>query len=73
MRDRNAARAVLQSEIYRGAHRSAGARAPGATGVAPRSAARDGAGARTARQASGGSSPVTMLALLGLLDLFKGG
>ena len=73
MRDRNAARAVLQSEIYRGTHRSAGARPLETRGVAPRPAARDGAGARRARQASGGSSPVTMLALLGLLDLFKGG
>lgn len=74
MRDRNkAARAVLRSEIYRGAHRDVGPRPLGLGGVPPRPGAKDGAGAPRARQGSGASSSFTALALLGLLELFKGG
>lgn len=74
MRDRNrAAGAVLRSEVYRGAHRTAGAGPLGAGAVPPRRGAEDGAGVSRPRRSPGAPSHVTALALLGLLDIFKGG
>lgn len=77
MSDRNrAAGAVLRSEIYRDVHPGAGARPP-AGGVPSRAGAptgaRNGPRARKRRRVPGAPSPFTALALLGLLDLFKGG
>ncbi len=77
MADRNeAAGAVLRSGIYRDVHPGAGARPP-AGGVAPRAGAptgaRNGPQARKQRRMAGAPSPFTALALLGLLDLFRGG
>lgn len=74
MRDTNkAAGSVLRSEIYRDVHPNAGALPLPARGVPPRNGARDGADAPRRRRGTGASSPFTALALLGLLDLFKGG
>ena len=74
MRDRTkAASAVLRSEIYRGVRRTTGGGPLGAGTVPQRPDARNGAGAPRPRQGSGAPSHFTALALLGLLDLFKGG
>ena len=74
MRDRaKAAQAVLRSAAYRGAHHGAGASPLEATGAKSPPGAEDGAGARRSRAASTRASPATVLALLGLLDLIRGG
>ncbi len=78
MSDRNeAAGAVLRSEIYRNVHPGVDARPlPRERVPSPADAptgARNGPRARKRRRAPGAPSPFTALALLGLLDLFKGG
>ena len=67
----NAARAFVRSQFYRGAHE--GDEAP--RGSAPRSplAGRhdDGTNSSQRGASGGGPSPLTTLALLGLLDFFR--
>ena len=66
----NAARAFVRSQFYRGAHE--GDETP--RGSAPRSslAGRHDGGTNSPQPgASGGPSPLTTLALLGLLDFFR--
>ncbi len=73
MRDRtNVARAALKSEIYRSTRRTPGA-PPGARAVPPAPAAADGSGDRRPRKGPVAQPQFAALALLGLLDLLKGG
>ncbi len=67
-----AARAVLQSEIYRG-RQTSGASIPGTEAVSPRATAGRARGNPRRRRGSVPVPPFTALALLGLLDIFKGG
>ena len=72
MRDKTkAARAVLRSEIYRGSHRTSGPGALEADATPPRPA--EGTDTPKPRRRGAAGSQLTALALLGLLDLFKGG
>lgn len=72
MRDRTkAAAAILRSEAYREAYRDG--EAPPVGEVPPRPRGGNGASASRPRVGSRASSPLTALALLGLLDLLKGG
>ncbi len=72
MTDRTkAARAVLRSEIYRG--HSSGEPIPGTEAASPRRAAGGARGNPRRRRGPVSVPPFTALALLGLLDLFKGG
>ncbi len=72
MRDRtNAARAALRSEIYRSTRRASGA--PLGARAVPQTTASDGPGERETRRGSAVPSQFAALALLGLLDLLKGG
>lgn len=74
MRDRTkAAAAILRSEAYRDEYRDGEAPPVGAAKVPPRSRGGNGASAPRPRVRSRASSPLTALALLGLLDLLKGG
>ncbi len=72
MRDRtNAARAALRSEIYRSTRRTSGT--PLGANAVPRTPAVDGSGDPRPRKRSTAPSQLAALALLGLLDLVKGG
>lgn len=73
MRDRaRAAAAILKSEAYRGAYRNREAPPAGATRAPPRPRGENGASGWP-RVDSGASPALAVLALLGLLDLLKGG
>ncbi len=72
MRDRtNAARAALKSEIYRSTRRASGA--PLGGHAVPPARAAEGSGDSRRRKSSAARPQFTALALLGLLDLIKGG
>ncbi len=74
MRDRTKAMAaILRSEMYRDAYRDVEAWPAGAARVPRQLRARNGASAPWPRVGSGASSPLAVLALLGLLDLLEGG
>jgi hypothetical protein len=67
-----AARAFMRSEMNRDARRDVEAR-PAAARVPPRALAEGRSECAVATVASGASTSLTAIALLGLLDLLKGG
>jgi hypothetical protein len=74
MRDgTKATAAFLQSELYRGARRGVEARPAGKAGAPPRARGRGGKAAPSRSPTSGPASTLSLLALLGLLDVFGEG
>lgn len=74
MRDgTKATAAFLRSEVYRGSRRGVETRPAGKAGVSPRARGRAGKAAPSRSPASGPASTLSLLALLGLLDVFGEG
>ncbi len=65
--------AFLRSEVYRNARRGVEARPAGKAGVPPRARGAGGTAAPARSPASGTTPSLSLLALLGLLDVLCGG